>query len=172
MNSVKHLFWSVHSFLCEVGVVVHVSFKDLFEWSKQPHKAFSFDHSSYELRLGNYIGCSWCVFEKCDLSKIVTFFVLLDLLRRCTCSQWFCSHSLTLNDDIEPIAVLGIPLSDHIRSCFKALFLDHVGNLGSLVVVKTLQDWHCLKESFIPISFCLSSIFHDVIESHTIKLPK
>ena len=118
--------------------MLHVSLQDFFQRSEQPHKAFSLDHSSFQLSLCNNISSSRRILEKCNLSEVVSVLILLDLRWCCSGRQLFCSDCFTLDYDIEPVTVLGVTLSDDGVVRVETLLLDYVSNFGPLIMVETL----------------------------------
>ena len=152
--------------------MLHVSLQDFFQWSEQPHKAFSLDHSSFQLSLCNDISSSGCILEECQLSEVVSCLILLNLRWCLSSRQLFCSDCFTRDYDIEPVTVLGVSLSDDGVAGVETRFLDYVCNFGPLIVVKTLKHRHSLQEILVFVSLVLRCIFHDMIKGHTVKLPK
>ena len=152
--------------------MLHISLQDFFQRSEQPHKAFSLDHGSFQWALRNDVSSSRGILEECQLSEVVSFLILLNFRWCCTGCQLFCSDCFTRDYDIEPVTVLSVSLSDDLVIGVETLLLDHIRDLGSLVVVKALKYWHSLQEIFVFVSLVLRGIFHNVVESHTVKLPK
>ena len=115
----------------------HVPLQDFFEGSQQPHKALSFDEGQFAGSLGDHVGSPRRVFEKGQLAEVIAGLILPDFLGWSSIKR-FSSDSLSRDNEVEPVAILGVPFGDNLIVGLEILLPNYICDLRSLVVVETL----------------------------------
>ena len=141
--------------------------KDLFDWAQEALEGVALDGHHAAVSLGLDACLSHCVLDQSDLSEVVTFFVLEDLLHWSSGRFLLLSNQLSLSDDVETVAL--VSLLDHIRSSLEFLLLETVAELFLLVGINFSQDLNLREDLGVILPFFGGRFLDDVVEGGPIE---
>ena len=153
-----------------VLVRVHIPHKYLIKRSKEALETVAIDGSKLQLRSGNYTSLTLTVFQKSQLSKVITCLVMFNFFCSFTSLENFSSVGFSWNNQVKHWAFF--ILSNNFFTNWVVFLLNYICNLWAFILIHRFQNWYCCQEGLILVAFVLSCVLYNVIECITVKFPQ